>query len=114
MSRSGYTPQEESLMAKSSIVKAVTPNGSWNDLLTYEYVLEDGEILNVYHKKESVPFAVGTMVDYEITREHPHYGKTGKLKRISELKDDTAPYNKGMIPEGSLEYQEYLENNNQK
>ena len=114
MSRSSYTKQEEALIAKTSVVKAVTPNGSWNDLLTYEYVLENGEILNVYHKKESVPFAVGTHVEFVITREHPIYGKTGKLKRISNLVDDTAPYNKGMIPQDSLEYQEYLQKNNQK
>lgn len=82
-----------------SKVKSVQPNGSFlNDfgtvqdnpdlphhkqklLYKFEYELEDGTILTANHKTDTSPFPAGTEVEYEVTKTHPEYGKSGKVTK---------------------------------
>ena len=82
-----------------SKVKSVTGNGSFESeygalqesgkklLFSFEYEMEDGTILTANHKTDTSPFAIGTDVEYEVTKTHPEYGKSGKVK-----KPDTGQY----------------------
>ena len=56
-------------------------------LYKFEYEFEDGTILTANHKTNTSPFPAGTDVDYEVTKTHPEYGKSGKVK-----KPDTGTY----------------------
>lgn len=72
-----------------SKVKSVQANGTWNGkdgtlFYRYDYEMMDGEELQASHKTE-MPFKPGDEVDYEITKTHPTYGSTGKVKKPSDF-----------------------------
>ena len=67
---------------KTSKVKAVTGNGTWESnyglLYKFEYVMEDGQIVNANHKTQDGNFKVGEEVEYEITNTQYNNGKVKK------------------------------------
>jgi len=79
-------------MPKSK-VKHVTGNGSYENqygaeqpdgkklLFKFEYTFEDGVTLNASHKTIDPKFKVGDEVEYEVTKDHETYGKSGKVKK---------------------------------
>lgn len=92
-----------------SKIKSVQANGSFeNDfgtvqengkklLFKFEYEFEDGVIMTANHKTVDPPFAIGADVDYEVTKTHPEYGKSGKVKKpdTGNYGGSNASYSKG-------------------
>ena len=70
---------------KTSKIKNIQGAGDFDThhgkLYSFEYELEDGTILKANHKKTPSPFNIGDEVEYEVTREHPEYGKSGKVRK---------------------------------
>ena len=75
-------------MKKISKVVRVTGNGSWESkygtMYSFEYEMEDGTILKANHKTEDGWLPVGTEVEYEVTKDDPQYGKSGKVGKPQE------------------------------
>jgi len=67
---------------KTSKVKQVTANGTFESnfglMYKFEYQFEDGAIVNANHKSQGGAFAVGTVLDYEITNAQYNNGKVSK------------------------------------
>ena len=57
------------------------PNHGKKLLYKFEYEFEDGVIMTANHKTNTSPFPTGTEVDYEVTKTHPEYGKSGRVKK---------------------------------
>lgn len=81
-------------MAQSTVT-AVTGNGTFDSnygtLYKFDYEFADGTILTANHKTKDGAFKVGELLEYEITKEHPQYGKSGK---VGKPKDVNAPQGK--------------------
>jgi hypothetical protein len=64
---------------------AVQANGTFDSkfgmLYKFEYEFEDGTILTANHKDKEGFLKVGEVAEYEVTKEHPQYGKSGKVSR---------------------------------
>lgn len=75
----------------TSVVASVTPNGTWNSdrglMYKFNYVLTSGVEITAMHKENVARFAVGSEVEYEITKT-TQYGNMGKL---SAPKTENAP-----------------------
>ncbi|HKK12410.1 MAG TPA: hypothetical protein VJ945_06235 [Flavobacteriaceae bacterium] len=76
-------------MKKTSKVKKVQANGTWNSndgtlYYKYDYEMEDGTALQAMHKSQR-PFGIGDDVDYEVTRTHEIYGNSGKVSKPNEF-----------------------------
>ena len=67
---------------KTSKVKSVTGNGTWDSpngiFYKFEYEMEDGQTVNAMHKTADGFFKVGQDVDYEITNQQYNNGKVRK------------------------------------
>ncbi len=80
-------------MITLSKVKNVTANGSFENqygtpdengkklLYKFEYEMEDGTIINANHKYKDGNFEVGSSVEYEVKKDDPEYGKSGKVTK---------------------------------
>lgn len=68
-----------------SKVKSIQSNGSFDGqygmMYKFEYQFEDGTILTANHKTDKSPFKEGDEVDYNVTKTHPEYGKSGTVKK---------------------------------
>lgn len=68
-----------------SKVKNVQGKGTWESLngtmYQFIYEMEDGAKLQANHKTQGGAFAVGTEVEYEITRTHEKFGDSGKVRK---------------------------------
>ena len=68
-----------------SKVKNVQGNGTWESqngtMYQFIYEMEDGAKLQANHKSQGGAFAVGTEVEYEITRTHEKFGDSGKVRK---------------------------------
>ena len=76
-------------MKVKSKIKEVQGNGTWtakDQTLMYrmDYVMEDGTAIQASHKTEN-KFKVGDVVEYEVKREHPTYGKSGTVSKPNEF-----------------------------
>lgn len=72
-------------METISKVKNVQGAGTWDSeqygtLYKFDYEFEDGTTLRAMHKSQK-HFNVGEDAAYEITKDHPEYGKSGKVKK---------------------------------
>lgn len=80
-----------------SKVKSVQANGTWNSqygvLYKYEYVMEDGTVINANHK-ENKSYENGTEVEYEIKRTNSH-GNSGNVRLPKEDDQQVAQTNSG-------------------
>lgn len=56
-------------------------NGNTVTLFKFEYEMEDGTILTANHKTDTSPFPIGSEVEYNVTKTHPEYGKSGKVSK---------------------------------
>ena len=71
-------------------VKSVQQDGTWNAkqdnalMYRHEYAMEDGTIMQASHKTQ-MPFPVGAEVEYEVTRTHETYGKSGSVKKPNDF-----------------------------
>lgn len=50
-------------------------------LYKFEYEMEDGTILTANHKTNTSPFAIGAEVEYEVRKNDPQHGKSGKVSK---------------------------------
>ncbi len=76
-------------MKTRSKVRSVQASGTWNTndgklMYRFDYVMEDDVALQANHVSE-VHFKVGDEVDYEVTRTHETYGKSGKVSKPSDF-----------------------------
>lgn len=71
---------------KQSKVKQVTANGTWDSkfgtMYKFEYLFEDGQIVNANHKTADGAFAIGTLLEYEITNAEYNNGKVSKPQDV--------------------------------
>ncbi len=69
---------------KTSKVKTVQGNGTWESnyglLYKFEYLMEDGQVVNANHKTQDGAFKPGDTVEYEITNAQYNNGKVSKPK----------------------------------
>ena len=84
---------------KTSKVKSVTGNGTWDSpngmFYKFEYEMEDGQTVNAMHKTQDGNFKVGETVDYEITNQQYNNGKVRKPEQ--QFQGSTKTYdNKGV------------------
>jgi len=67
---------------KTSTIKQVTPNGTFDSnygtMFKFEYLMEDGSIVNANHKTAEGFLPVGTLVEYEITNAQYNNGKVAR------------------------------------
>jgi hypothetical protein len=75
-------------MGNISKVKAVAGQGHFDGkfgrMFKFEYTMEDGAVLQANHKTAESFFAVGSEVEYDITRTHETYGNSGKVGKPQE------------------------------
>ncbi|MCP4989079.1 MAG: hypothetical protein GY928_24380 [Colwellia sp.] len=76
-------------MKTRSKVKSVQASGTWNGkdgttFYRFDYVMEDDTSIQASHISEA-HFKVGDEVDYEVTRTHETYGKSGKVGKPSDF-----------------------------
>ena len=57
------------------------PNHGKKLLYKFEYEFEDNVVMTANHKTNTSPFPAGTEVDYNVTKTHPEYGKSGKVQK---------------------------------
>lgn len=77
-----YETIKNKIKMKTSKVKAVQANGTWDSnygtFYKFEYVMEDGQVVNANHKTQDGNFKVGEEVEYEITNSQYNNGKVSK------------------------------------
>lgn len=75
-------------MGTVSKVQSVTPSGhfdgSFGRMFKFNYVMEDGISIQANHKTETGFFAAGSEVEYNITKDSPQYGLSGKVGRVQD------------------------------
>ncbi len=81
----------------ASRVKSVQANGTWESkagqvYYRFDYEMEDGTVLQASHIKPENALKVDDKCYYEVTREHPTYGKSGKVKHWTD--GQTPPKNR--------------------
>ena len=68
-----------------SKITNIQGSGTWDyqgtTMYSFEYNFADGTNLKANHKSAQSPFQVGQEALYEITKEDPQYGKSGKVKK---------------------------------
>ena len=89
--------QSNQITMKTSKVKSVTANGTWESkfglMYKFEYVFEDGQIINANHKTAEGAFAIGTVLEYEITNAEYNNGKVSKPQDVQQAgQTSTKPY----------------------
>ena len=88
---------------KISKIKAIQGNGTFESkfglMYKFEYVMEDGTLVNANHKTEQSPFKVGDTVEYEITNAEYNNGK------VSKPQDNPTQSNGGFNTSDSILYQ---------
>lgn len=57
------------------------PNHGKTLLYKFEYVMEDGTVITANHKFPEGNFKQGDSVEYEIKKDDPQYGKSGKVTK---------------------------------
>jgi hypothetical protein len=79
---------------KTSKVKAVQANGTWDSpngiFYKFEYLMEDGQVVNAMHKTAEGFFKIGSDVEYEITKPEYNSGKVRKPEQ--QYQGSTKPY----------------------
>lgn len=67
-----------------SKITAITPNGTYDNqhgtLYKFEYAFEDGTVITANHKKDSSPFNVDDVAEYEIKGSND-YGSWGAVRK---------------------------------
>ena len=75
-------------MGVVSNVQSVVANGSFDGnfgkMFKFKYTFTDGTSLDANHKNEAAFWAVGSQIEYEITRTSPQYGNSGKVGKVQE------------------------------
>lgn len=76
------------MSVKTSKVVAIHPKGSYEGkygtMYSFKVTMEDGESLEANAKSSTPPYAVGDVVEYEITQVTDKYGNKGKVKKPTE------------------------------
>ena len=93
-------------METISKVKNVQGAGTWDSqygtLFSFEYHFEDGTVLKANHKTDNGYFKVGEEVAYTVTKDHPDYGKSGKVKKPEAQNNGFKPKNMGKGSQASF------------
>lgn len=70
-------------------IKSIKPAGSFDSqhgtLYKSVYEFEDGTVLTANHKTEVSKYKAGDEVEYEVTKDDPKWGKSGKVSSINNF-----------------------------
>ena len=94
-----YQKQYKISNMKTSKIKSIQNNGTWNDLFKFEVEMENGDVGGCFAKTQEPPFKVGDEKQYEYTQN----GKYWNIKWAKEQKawsgGNSAPKTYGKSPE---------------
>lgn len=76
-------------MKTTSKVKSVQQSGTWSAqdgtlYYKHEYLFEDGIVMNALHKTQR-PYNDGDEIEYEVTKDDPTYGKSGRVNKPNDF-----------------------------
>lgn len=90
--------QYEELIQEEMIAQITAIQGSgdftndYGHFYKFEYTFNDGVTLQANHKTPESPFKVGDEVEYEVKRDDPKFGKSGKVGKPNTHLGGTTPY----------------------